>query len=121
MHCHATDDDYWMELADEESNPRNSVPKKTKKKLKAIDRRSLSCLVLSERRLDDRAGGRIVWSFKVFYEHFYNYVPMILPILSCMSAVKILRLSWCTSKFIHLLVVVGGAFYLNLIFYKIRY
>ena len=57
MHCHATDDDYRMELADEESNPRISVPKK---KLKAIDKRSLSCFVLSERRLDDRMGGKIV-------------------------------------------------------------
>ena len=54
------DDDYRMELADEESNPRISVLKKPKKKLKAIDKRSLSCLVLSERCLDDRAGGRIV-------------------------------------------------------------
>ena len=50
MHTH---DDYRMELADEESNPRISVPKKPKK-LKAIDKRSLSCLILSERRLDDR-------------------------------------------------------------------
>ena len=72
MHCHATDDNYRMELADEESNPRISIPKKTKKKLKAIDKRSLSCLVLSERRSDDRAGGGLVWSFKVFYEHFYS-------------------------------------------------
>ena len=56
MHTHETDDDYRMELADEESNPRVSVLKK----LKAIDKRSLSCLVLSERRLDDHAGGRIV-------------------------------------------------------------
>ena len=39
---------------------------------------------------------------------------MILPILSCMSAVKILCLSWHTSKFMHLLVV-GGASYFNLI------
>ena len=54
------DDDYRMELADEESNPRTPVPKKPKKKLKAIDKRSLSCFVLSERRLDDRVGGRIV-------------------------------------------------------------
>ena len=52
---------------------------------------------------------------------------MILPILyGCMSAVKILRLSWRTkkSKFIHLLpklLVVGGEFDLNLIFSKIRY
>ena len=60
MHTHAMDDDYRMELADEESNPRISVPKKPKKKLKAIDKQSLSCLVLSERRLDDRAGRRIV-------------------------------------------------------------
>ena len=59
-HTHEMDDDYRMELADEESNPRISVPKKPKKKLKAIDKRSLSCLALSERRLDDRAGGRIV-------------------------------------------------------------
>ena len=39
MHTHAlscSDDDYRMELADEESNPRISVPKKTKKKLKAV-------------------------------------------------------------------------------------
>ena len=72
MHTHETDDDYQMELADEESNPRISVPKKPKKKLKAIDKRSLSCLALSERRLDDRAGGRIVLSCKVFYEHFYS-------------------------------------------------
>ena len=60
MHTYAMDDNYWMELANEESNPRISVPKKPKKKLKAIDKRSLSCLVLSERHLDDRAGGRIV-------------------------------------------------------------
>ena len=60
MHTHATDNDYRMELAYEESNPRISVPKKPKKKLKAIDKQSLSCLVLSERRLDDSAGGRIV-------------------------------------------------------------
>ena len=57
MHCHATDDNYRMELTNEESNPRISVPKK---KLKAIDKRSLGCLVLSERCLDDRAGGKIV-------------------------------------------------------------
>ena len=60
MHTRAMDDDYRMELADEESNPRTSVPKKPKKKLKAIDEQSLSCLVLSERCLDDPAGGRIV-------------------------------------------------------------
>ena len=59
MHTRATDDDYWMELVDNESNPRTSVPKKPKK-LKAIDKQSLSCLVLSERRLDDHAEGRIV-------------------------------------------------------------
>ena len=51
MHTHETDDDYRMELADEESNPRVSV----QKKLKAIDKQSLS-LVLSKRRLDDRVG-----------------------------------------------------------------
>ena len=60
MHTCATDEDYRMELADEESNPRTSVLKKSKKKLKVIDKQSLSCLVLSEKRLDDRAGGRIV-------------------------------------------------------------
>ena len=60
MHTHATDDNYWMELAGKESNPRTSVPKKPKKKLMAMDKRSLSCLVLSERRFDDRAVGRIV-------------------------------------------------------------
>ena len=57
---HATEDDYRMELADEESNLRISVPKKPKKKLKAIDKQSLSCLALSERRLDDRVGERIM-------------------------------------------------------------
>lgn len=60
MHTYATNDNYRMEFADEESNPRTSVPKKPMKKLKAIDKQSLSCLVLSERRLDDREGGRIV-------------------------------------------------------------
>ena len=60
MHTHATNDNYRMELADKESNPRISVPKKPKKKLKAIDKRSLSCLVLSERNLDDHAGESIV-------------------------------------------------------------
>ena len=57
---HAMDDDYRMELADEESNSMISVQKKPKKKLKVIDKRSLSCLVLSERCLDDRVRGRIV-------------------------------------------------------------
>ena len=60
MHTCATDEDYRMELADEESNPRTSVLKKPKKKLKVIDKQSLSCLVLSEKRLDDHVGGRIV-------------------------------------------------------------
>ena len=60
MHTRAADDDYQMELANKESNPRTSVPKKQKKKLKAIDKRSLSCLVLSKRCLDDCEGGRIV-------------------------------------------------------------
>ena len=56
-------DDYWMELADEESNPiiqGLQFQKKPKKKLKAIDKQSLSCLILSERCLDDCAGGRIM-------------------------------------------------------------
>ena len=60
MHTCTTDEDYRMELADKESNPRTSVLKKPKKKLKVIDKQSLSCLVLSEKHLDDRAGGRIV-------------------------------------------------------------
>ena len=71
MHTCATDDDYRMELAEEESNPGTSVIKKPKKKLKAIDKRSLICLVLSERRLDDLAEGEL-YSLLVFYEHFYS-------------------------------------------------
>ena len=37
-----TDDDYWMELADEKANPGTSVIKKSKKELKMIDKRSFS-------------------------------------------------------------------------------
>ena len=61
--CHATDNDYPDGVSRQriKSNyPRTSIPKKPKKKLKVIDKQSLSCLVFSERRLDDCAGGRIV-------------------------------------------------------------
>ena len=39
MHTHAIDDNYQMELADKESNPKISIPKKPKK-LKALEQGS---------------------------------------------------------------------------------